>query len=123
MPSKSWKTRRKVNKNSTKAEKNPAVVDPNQPQQEITQKQVTKRQTKKRPVKGNGLSSEVKRLEQLYLKGPASYGSRKRLHIQSKLPLAKVQSYLETKPSFTKYRSIRLKFPRLKVFVKDINKI
>ena len=122
MPSKSWKTR-KVNKNSTQAEKNPAVVDPNQPQQEITEKQVTKRQTKKRPVKRNGLSSEVKRMEQLYLKGPASYGSTKRLHSQSKLPLGKVQSYLETKPSFTKYRSIRLKFPRLKVFVKDINEI
>ena len=85
---------------------------------------MTKRQTKKRPVKRNGLSSpEVKRLEQLYLKGPASYGSTKRLHNQSKLPLGKVQSYLETKPSFTKYRSIRLKFPRLKVFVKDINEI
>ena len=124
MPSKSWKTRRKVNKNSNQAEKNPAVVDTNQPQQEITQKQVTKRQTKKRPVKRNGLSSpEVKRLEQLYLKEPASYGSTKRLHIQIKLPLAKVQSYLQTKPSFTKYRSIRLKFPRLKVFVKDINEI
>ena len=63
------------------------------------------------------------RLDQLYLKGPASYGSAKRLHTQSKLPLGKVQSYLETKPSFTKYRSILLKFPRLKVFVKDINEI
>ena len=62
-------------------------------------------------------------MEQLYLKGPASYGSTKRLHTQSKLPLGKVQPYLETKPSFTKYRSIRLKFPRLKVFVKDINEI
>ena len=121
MPSKSWKTRRKVNKNSTQAEKNPAVVDPNQPQQEITKKQVTKRQTKKIPVKRNGLYSEVKRLEQLYLKGPASYGSANRLHTQSKVPLGKVQSYLETKPSFTKYRSILLKFPRLKNFVKDIN--
>ena len=123
MPSKSWKTRRQVNKNSTQAEKNPAVVDPNQPQQEITKKQVTKRQTKKRPFKKNGLSSpEEKILEQLYIKGPASYGSTKRLHIQSKLPLAKVQSFFETKPSFTNYRSIRLKFPRFKVFVKTLMK-
>ena len=123
--SKSWNTRRrKVNKNSTPAEKNPEVMDPIQPQQEITEKQVTKRQTKKRPVKNNGLSSpEVKRLEQLYLKGPASYGSTKRIHTQSKLPLGKVHSYLETKPSFTKYHSIRLKFPGFKVFVKDINEI
>ena len=93
-------------------------------QKEITKKQVTKRQTKKRPVKRNGLfSPEVKRLEQFYLKGPASYGSTKRLHTQSKLPLGKVQSYMKTKTSFTKYRSIRSKFPRLKVFVKYINEI
>ena len=62
-------------------------------------------------------------MDQFYLKGPASYGSIKRLQTQSKLPLGKIQSYLETKPSFTKYRSIRLKFPRLKVFVKDIHEI
>ena len=51
MPSKSWNTRRKVNKNFTRTEKNPAVVIPNQPQKEITKKQVTKPQTKKTPVK------------------------------------------------------------------------
>ena len=68
-------------------------------------------------------SPELKRLEQLYLKGPASYGSTKRLHTHSKLPIGKVQSYLETKPYFTKIRLIRLKFPRLKVSVKDINEI
>ena len=62
-------------------------------------------------------------MDQFYLKGPASYGSIKRLQTQRKLPIGKVLSYLETKPSFTKYRSIRLKFPRLKVFVKDINEI
>ena len=37
--------------------------------------------------------------------------------------MAKVRSFLETKPSFTKYRSIRLKFPRLRVVIKDINEI
>ena len=31
--------------------------------------------------------------------------------------------YLETKPSFNKYRSRRLRFPRLKVVVNDINEI
>ena len=65
----------------------------------------------------------MKKLDQFYLKGPASIGSIKRLQTQSKLPIGKVKSYLETKPSFTKYRSIRLKFPRLKVFVKYINEI
>ena len=37
--------------------------------------------------------------------------------------MAKVRSYLEAKPSFTKYRSIRSRFTRLKVIVKDINEI
>ena len=88
----------------------------------ITKKQPSKRQIKKRPIRRNVLSfRESKKLDQLYFKGPASYGSVKSLQAQSKLPLGKVQSYLETKPSFTRYRSIRLKFPRLKVFVKDIN--
>ena len=77
-------------------EKFPSVV-PNQPQKEITKKQVTKRQTKKRSVKGIGPSSpKVKRSDQLYLNGAASYGSTKRLHAQSKLSLGKVQSYLVT---------------------------
>ena len=62
-------------------------------------------------------------MDRFYLKRPESYGSIKRFQTQSKLPIGKVQSYLETKPSFTKYRSFRLKFPRLKVLVKDINEI
>ena len=66
---------------------------------------------------------ELKKLEQFYIKGPASYGSIERLQTQSKLPMGKVQSNLETKLSFTKYRSIRLKFCKFKVFVKDINEI
>ena len=133
MPSKSWKPRLKVNKSFSQVENNPVgkssslvennTVARNQPKKDI-KKNRTKRQTKKRPVRRCGLSfPEVKKLDQFYLKGPASYGSIKRLQTQSKLPLGKNQSYLETKPSFTKYRSIRLKFPRLKVFVKDINEI
>ena len=39
------------------------------------------------------------------------------------MSMAKVRSYLEAKPSFTKYRSIRSRFPRLKVIVKDTNEI
>ena len=37
------------------------------------------------------------------------------------MSMAKVRSYLEKKPSFAKNRSVRLKFPRLRV--KDINEI
>ena len=48
----------------------------------------TKRQTKNRPVRRCGLSfPEVKKLDQFYLKGPASYGSIKRLQTQSKRSL------------------------------------
>ena len=80
---------------------------------------------KKRPIRKSGLvsSSERKTLEQLYSRGPASFGSSKRLQKHSKMSLAKVKSYLDTKPSFTKYRSHRMQFPRLKVIVKDINEI
>ena len=39
------------------------------------------------------------------------------------MSVAKVRSYLEAKPSFTKYRSIRSRSPRLKVIVNDINEI
>ena len=62
-------------------------------------------------------------MDQLYLKGPASFTNPTRLKIQSKLSFGKVKTYLKTKPPFTKYRPIRLRFPRLKVIVKDINEI
>ena len=83
-----------------------------------------KRRQKTRPNSKKGLtSSEKKTLDQLYLKGPASFGNPTRLKTQSKLSIRKVKTYLETKPSFTKYRPIRLRFPRLKVIVKEINEI
>ena len=94
-------------------------------QNELQQKKrkQTKRQSKKRPIRKSGLvsSSERKTLEQLYSRGPASFGSSKRLQKHSKISL--VKSYLDAKPSFTKYRSHRMQFPRLKVIVKDINEI
>ena len=75
MPNKSWSLRPKVNKNFTQAVKKPAVaVDQDQSQKKITKKQPSKRQTKKRPVRRNGLSfDESKNLDELYMKGPASY--------------------------------------------------
>ena len=114
-----------MNKNSSQPNKvhNQEAVTQNEPQQE--KKTKLKRQTKKKANRKNGIlsSSERKTLEQLYSKGPASFGSPKRLHTQSKMSMAKVKSYLEAKPSFTKYRSVRLRFPRLRVIVKDINEI
>ena len=87
MPSKSWKPCLKVNKNFSHIENNPVnksspllekdSVAQNQPQNNIKKKR-TKRQTKKRPVRRFGLSfPDVKKLHQLYLKGPASYRSIK----------------------------------------------
>ena len=83
-----------------------------------------KRWQKTRPNSKNGLNSfEKKMLDQLYLKEPASFGKPTRLKTQGKLSFGKVKTYLETKPSFAKYRLILLRFPRLKVIVKDINEI
>ena len=45
------------------------------------------------------------------------------LFVREVYPEYSEQLYLETKPSLTKYRSIRLNFPRLKIFVKNINEI
>ena len=82
-----------------------------------------KRQMKTR-VETTGLSiDDVKKLHNLYLKGPASLGNAKRLQNLSKLSMKKVKTYLETKPSFTKYRSRRLRFLRLEVIVNDLNEI
>ena len=83
-----------------------------------------KRRQSKTRVEKTGLSiDDVKKLDNLYLKGPASFGNAKRLQNLSKLSMKKVKMYLETKPSFTKYRSRRLRFPRLKVIVDDLNEI
>ena len=121
-PSKPYKPM-KVNKNSSQPNKvhNQEVVIQNEPQQEKMTK--SKRKTKRRANRKNVIpySSERKTLEHLYSKRPASFGSPKRLHTQSKMSMAKIRSYLETKPSLTKYRSTCLKFPRLRVIVKDIN--
>ena len=86
-------------------------------------KRAKRRQTKTR-VEKTGLSiDDVKKLDNLYLKGPASFGNAKRLQNLSKLSMKEVKMYLETKPSFTKYRSRNLRFPRLKVIVNDLNEI
>ena len=89
----------------------------------VLKEEQIKRQSRRRKEK-NGLTiKEVKLLDRLYCKGPASFGSSKRLQDLSKLPMTKVKMYLETKPSFTKYCAQRLNFLRLKVIVNDLNEI
>ena len=86
-------------------------------------KNKTTNQIKTNQKKWSSLVFCEKNLEQLYSRGPATYRSSKRLQKHSKLSLAKINAYLDTKPFFTKYRSIRMQFPRLKVIVKDISEI
>ena len=83
-----------------------------------------KRRQRKRRVEKTGISiDDVRKLDKLYLNGPASFGSLMRLQNLSKLSMTKIKMYLETKPFFNKYRSRRLRFPRLNVFVNDINEV
>ena len=121
MPNRSWKHPKAKKKFLQAHEDNQEAVIKLPTKEKRAQE---KRRQKERPNSKNGLtSSEKKTLDQLYLKGPASFGNPKRLKTQSKLSFGKVKTYLETKSSFTKYRPIRLRFPRLKVIVKDINEI
>ena len=116
-----FKENQKNNKEANRAVE--AKVKP--PDQELQNQKIkqTKRQNRRRKEK-NGLTiKDVKLLDRLYSKGPASFGSSKRLKDFSKRPMTKVKMYLETKPSFTKYRAQRLNFPRLKVIVNDLNEI
>ena len=80
----------------------------------------------KRLEENTGISiDDVRKLDKLYLNGPASFGSEKRLQNLSKLSKKKIKMYLKTKPSLpsSKYHSRRLRLPRLKVVVDDINEI
>ena len=116
-----FKENQKNNKEANRAME-VKVKPPDQKLQNQKIKQ-TKRQSKRRKEK-NGLTiKDVKLLDRLYSKGPASFGSSKQLKDFSKLQMTKVKMYLETKPSFTKYRAQRLNFPRLKVIVNDLHEI
>ena len=83
-----------------------------------------KRRQRKRRVDKTGISiDDVRKLDKLYLNSPTAFGSAIRLQNLSKLSMKKIEMYLETKPTFNKYRSRRLKFPRLKDVVNDKNEI
>jgi len=67
--------------------------------------------------------NEHKKLSKLYTTGIAAYGSVQRLQQQSGLSRSKVLSFLHSKATYTKYRGVRKKFPRLKVIAFRINEI
>lgn len=58
-----------------------------------------------------------------YTKGPAAYGSVKRLSEESGLPPRTVKLFLHKKGTHTKYRNAVRRFPRLKVLAFEINEI
>ena len=62
-------------------------------------------------------------MKKLYRKGPAAYGSVKSLQKASKLPEKTVENFLHTQNAYTKHKTYRKKFPRLKVKVFDLNEI
>ena len=59
----------------------------------------------------------------MYTGGPAAYGSARNLQETSKMPKAKIDTFLHQKDAHTKYRQIQRKFPRLKVIAYEINEI
>ena len=67
--------------------------------------------------------NEEKKLLKLYTNGPAAYGSAQRLTEESGISNSKVLSFLHSKPTYTKYRNVRKRFPRLKVIAFRINEI
>lgn len=68
--------------------------------------------------------SIMKRLTQLYNKGPSAYSSVQRLSKYAKdIARADVEQFLQKNNSHTKYRPIKYTFPRLKVLAFSINEI
>ena len=68
-------------------------------------------------------ATEQAKLEKMYTSGPAAYGSARNLQATSKMPKAKIDTFLQQKDAHTKYRQIQRKFPRLKVIAYEINEI
>ena len=67
--------------------------------------------------------NKQKTTEKRYTSGPAAYGSARNLQETSKLPKAKIDTFLQQKDAHTKYRQIQRNFPRLKVIAHEINEI
>ena len=72
---------------------------------------------------GTPSEAEIRKLEDIYKKGPAAYGSVANLKKTSGLSLRKVENFLQGKNAHTKYRQFPRRFPRLKVIAYDINEI
>ena len=69
------------------------------------------------------MTNEKKLLELKYTKGPAAYGSIKKLQKVRNLKPSKLKLFLEGKNAHTKHKKYRKRFPTLKVIAYDINEI
>ena len=67
--------------------------------------------------------SEKQKLQELYSEGPAAYGSVKNLTKASKLPVSKVQYFLHSKSSYTRFNQATRKFRRMRAFARFENEI
>ena len=66
---------------------------------------------------------ERQKLQRLYTKGAAAYGSVRNLAKASRLPVSKVRQFLHSKDSYTKFSLATRKFKRMRSFARFRNKI
>ena len=72
---------------------------------------------------GKKFSDENDKLSKIYTISKASFGSVANLQKESGWQKKKVEKFLQTKISYTKYGQFRKKFPRLNVIAHRINEI
>ena len=83
----------------------------------------TQRKKSKRQQAGELHSVEIKKLNDVYIKGKAAFRNVTNIKKESGLSQKKIEKFLQSKNSYTKYRQFRKIFPRLKVVAYRINKI
>ena len=76
---------------------------------------------KRREVAGFLSRSEKQKLQKLYSEGPAAYGSVKNLTKASKLPVSKVQYFLHSKSSYSRFNQATRKFRKMRAFARFKN--
>ena len=81
----------------------------------------TKMPKKKREGAGFHSRSEKQKLQNLYSEGSAAYASVKNLTKASKLPVSKVQYFVDSKSSYTRFNQTTRKFRRMRAFARFRN--
>ena len=77
----------------------------------------------KKEVIGSLSKSERQKLQKLYTKGYAAYGSVSNLSKASKLPESKVRQFLHSKTSYTRFTQATRKLKRMRAFARFKNEI